>query len=47
SIDDDNYVSVFLSNLCYLADHRGDHAEAGRLMAAWTSSQLAGLEGQG
>lgn len=30
-IEDDNYVSVFLSNLSYLADHRGDYAEALRL----------------
>ncbi|NPD05623.1 AAA family ATPase [Nocardioides sp. zg-1308] len=30
-LDDELYVSVFLSNLSYLADHRGDHEEARRL----------------
>jgi predicted ATPase len=30
-LDDEMYVSVFLSNLSYLADHRGDHEEARRL----------------
>ena len=28
ALDDDMYVSVFYSNLSYLADHRGDHREA-------------------
>ena len=31
ALDDEMYVSVFLSNLSYLADHRGDHEEARRL----------------
>ena len=30
-LGDEMYVSVFLSNLSYLADHRGDHEEARRL----------------
>lgn len=30
-LDDEMYVSVFLSNLSYLADHRGEYAEARRL----------------
>jgi predicted ATPase/DNA-binding SARP family transcriptional activator len=30
-LHDEMYVSVFLSNLSYLADHRGDHEEARRL----------------
>lgn len=30
-LGDEMYVSVFLSNLSYLADHRGDHDEARRL----------------
>jgi tetratricopeptide (TPR) repeat protein len=30
-LGDEMYVSVFLSNLSYLADHRGDYAEALRL----------------
>ena len=30
-LDDEMYVSVFLANLSYLADHRGDYAEARRL----------------
>lgn len=31
ALDDEMYVSVFLSNLSYLAGHRGDHEEARRL----------------
>ena len=31
ALDDEMYVSVFLSNLSYLADHRGDYEEARRL----------------
>lgn len=31
TIDDENYVSVFLSNLSYLALHRGEYDEARRL----------------
>jgi predicted ATPase/DNA-binding SARP family transcriptional activator len=31
ALGDEMYVSVFLSNLSYLADHRGDHEEARRL----------------
>ncbi|PUA80640.1 ATP-binding protein [Nocardioides currus] len=31
TLDDEMYVSVFLSNLSYLAEHRGDYAEARRL----------------
>ncbi|WP_426241634.1 ATP-binding protein [Nocardioides sp. LHG3406-4] len=31
ALDDEMYVSVFLSNLSYLADHRGDFEEAQRL----------------
>lgn len=30
-LDDEMYVSVFLSNLSYLADHRGEYGEARRL----------------
>jgi predicted ATPase/DNA-binding SARP family transcriptional activator len=33
-LDDEMYVSVFLANLSYLADHRGDYAEARRLTHA-------------
>lgn len=31
TLDDEMYVSVFLSNLSYIADHRGDYEEARRL----------------
>jgi hypothetical protein len=31
ALGDEIYVAVFLSNLSYLADHRGDHEEARRL----------------
>ncbi|HEX6421517.1 MAG TPA: winged helix-turn-helix domain-containing protein [Acidimicrobiales bacterium] len=56
---DEAHLSVFLANLSYLADHRGDHGTALRLgreslqmcwalgrrmMAAWTTSELAGPE---
>ena len=31
ALDDEMYVSVFLSNLSYIADHRGEYDEARRL----------------
>ena len=39
-LGDEMYVSVFLSNLSYLADHRGDHEEARRLTHAGAADLL-------